>query len=1631
MSTLLSFQNGNSAVNILKFTGLLCFLFAITIYNKAYAQSIYGNEWLHAGQSYAKIRISEKGIYKITYTQLQNIGFFDKSTSTVGIQIFYLGKEIPLHIIGDEDNDFNENDYILFYGNPDNGKIDSDLYKPGEQPNPEVSLFDDVASYYITNSSKNAGKRYQNLNLSSAGISPENEIIYTVSKNFSSQYYPGQYVLDVMTFSDYIEGEGYLGETFSIGTSQTHTLSTPNFNSSSTFKPVFESFVAGRSNASSTDPSGNNHHLKVSVDNLVVKDTKFKGYKTVRIAEALTTVLNQNTNVTFSSINDIGAVTDFQAPSYIRLTYPRTLNAQEVNFLEFKLNSSNTNCVLNFTNTDTWTSSFVINPASSEIYAGIKNASSTTFTVKNTSNTYTVFDASAIRATNLEVLQINLVNPNTTDAKMLIVTHPSLVESSKKIAAYKTTRGTNTSVISTEELYNQFGYGVHSAIAIRNYCRFLLEKAETKPEFLFLVGKGYEYVKQNLEDDLVPTFGFPASDIGITSKLEDDNLAPALATGRLPAKNSADVENYLEKIKIFEQQPSELWRKTIINITGGGNSGEDTQFSAYLRNLSKISDKEYFGSHTITYYKTVTDPITDNLTEKINNTIATGASLVTFLGHGSTTGTAVSVGRAKDIEKVLFYYINGCSTGNAFTSASLGEEFILEKQRGAIGWIGTSSEGVASYLSGLANAFYQKTFKTNYGQSVASNLSAGIRNYQNPTDNLNKIHCQQTIYLGDPSLSFYAPTKPDYEISPNNISMVESNATASSPSFTLSLIVKNIGKALPDSVKVEVIRTLSDNTIIKYPYQSFNNLYNTDTLHFNIPNSLANASGNNRFTIKIDPENEISELNELNNVADFSIYLASNGISIISPIPYSILSKDNLELKVQSNNLFTKTAVYLFEIDTVGTFDSNWKKTSGKISSNLFASWKPDVSLEANKVYYWRAKLDAEITDGGQWQNSSFTYIPDSEEGWIQAHHHQFSGITLKNITADFKFTNTVFPIRLSTRGQNSTTTAERRIRVGGSNASPSYNGSEFNGLAIMAIDSTNSTKILNYPSPYNFKNDGINGSGVFYFDTNNLTDVDSLVRYINNIPLNYNVFGVSGLNFAPKMLPEIAKFALKNLGLSLFESVNNGEPYVFVGKKGVPQNSGSIRELSASATEDILFLYDIPYPWSNGTYTSEKIGPAKKWYKSTVEFNISPNDIVKANVIGVKRDGIEEILKSGQMFTFDLTDVDANEYPFIKIRAEISDNVEFTAPTLNFWKTIYEGYPETSFNPQVENYFYSKQINEGDSIKIGVGISNLKEILSDSLDLYYKITKQDRSIINGKILTVSPILAKTDAKAQFSLPTLGLAGNNILQLHLIPKNQKDQFDFNNYINYDFKVIADNKNPLVDVLFDGKHIINGEVVSPNPNISVSLVDENKFLIMRDTGLVKIFLKKHDAGDYKRLFFGTNEISVQTEATTEENNMTYLVRTGLLSDGEYSLKISSRDVTGNKNEMDHVTNFTVVNEQSVTDILPYPNPVVNSARFVFKVTGAKVPDNFFIQIFNSSGKVVKEINKDELGNIKIGNNISDYVWDGTDNFGDRLANGVYFYKVTIENNDGSAIKRRYEANTSRFFKKDIGKIYLLR
>jgi hypothetical protein len=68
-------------------------------------------------------------------------------------------------------------------------------------------------------------------------------------------------------------------------------------------------------------------------------------------------------------------------------------------------------------------------------------------------------------------------------------------------------------------------------------------------------------------------------------------------------------------------------------------------------------------------------------------------------------------------------------------------------------------------------------------------------------------------------------------------------------------------------------------------------------------------------------------------------------------------------------------------------------------------------------------------------------------------------------------------------------------------------------------------------------------------------------------------------------------------------------------------------------------------------------------------------------------------------------------------------------------------------------------------------------------------------------------------------------------------------------------------------------------------------------------------------------------------------------------------------------------------------------------------------------------------KEEMGPLRIGNNKTAYAWDGTDTFGDQLANGVYLYRVVMTQEEEKL--QHIWKKGDKAFKNGYGKLYILR
>lgn len=106
---------------------------------------------------------------------------------------------------------------------------------------------------------------------------------------------------------------------------------------------------------------------------------------------------------------------------------------------------------------------------------------------------------------------------------------------------------------------------------------------------------------------------------------------------------------------------------------------------------------------------------------------------------------------------------------------------------------------------------------------------------------------------------------------------------------------------------------------------------------------------------------------------------------------------------------------------------------------------------------------------------------------------------------------------------------------------------------------------------------------------------------------------------------------------------------------------------------------------------------------------------------------------------------------------------------------------------------------------------------------------------------------------------TAAIPGANTVYIEANPDNdQLEQYHFNNFAYRSLYIKPDSLNPLLDVTFDGMHILNRDIVSSKPDILVKLKDEAKWMILDDTSLLTLQVR-YPNGTLRRFYFNNDTL----------------------------------------------------------------------------------------------------------------------------------------------------------------------------
>lgn len=204
--------------------------------------------------------------------------------------------------------------------------------------------------------------------------------------------------------------------------------------------------------------------------------------------------------------------------------------------------------------------------------------------------------------------------------------------------------------------------------------------------------------------------------------------------------------------------------------------------------------------------------------------------------------------------------------------------------------------------------------------------------------------------------------------------------------------------------------------------------------------------------------------------------------------------------------------------------------------------------------------------------------------------------------------------------------------------------------------------------------------------------------------------------------------------------------------------------------------------------------------------------------------------------------------------------------------------------------------------------------------------------------------------------------------------------------------IPDNQGPTISLFMNDEKFISGGTTNESPKVFAKISDISGINTI-GTGIGHDIVAILDENTKNAIVL--NDYYVSDLNTYQSGKINYPLNE--LTEGKHTLSLKVWDVQNNSSST--FTDFVVSSqaELALTHILNYPNPFTTKTKFFIEHNQCCTSLKVLIQVYTISGKVVKSINQ-TINNE--GFRFDGIEWDGKDEFGDKLARGVYIYRVSV-------------------------------
>jgi len=1163
-------------------------------------------------------------------------------------------------------------------------------------------------------------------------------------------------------------------------------------------------------------------------------------------------------------------------------------------------------------------------------------------------------------------------------ANHLMITARFLETATREYADFvENSYGVSTRVVAIEDIYNVYSYGMFQPEAIKLLVFDAYYGWETDSlKYLLLVGDANYNYRAGFTPNIVPSYGNPVSDEWFVA-FDSLSVTPSLEVGRLPVREEQWVRQYLDRHRAYREQQPTLWNKSTLHFSGGNLDGGENELQRYksvndyvIRNIVEPPE---FAGRVAHFFKTL-DPQTDfgpfPLSD-VRSRIAEGGLFICYVGHSGTDTWDNTISRPGQLEnsegRSSLITDFGCSTGRFAEPdwSAFSEVFVTGEKSHAIAYLGNSAAGFDFTATVLPRLFYSSLI-TQHAPSIGfahrqTRLQLSIGSM------VGRVAAQTNTLVGDPIVALDLPKQRNPIIKDSWIRPATDIVTDAMESSSFTVTVGNYGQQTPDSLDI-LIEHLFDGAIdstvvLTRPIPA---VYDTLRLQFGLPG----RAGNGQLRIVLDPDGKLDEIFENDNLAVYDYKIFSTFLKVVDD-RLGVVSARGPDVTIL-NPMFDPGAVSQITVESdvstqfaapVRVSFPYGKTMSGGDAKALF----PDGIKR-----YWRVGLDLP-GQGFVGPYSRWTVSPESD--YFLGDSLDFSTCQLSDLVYSSGLSFTPSEVRVEIQSSGYGTGSGGYIKLNGGNV---LRSSQYGGYGIAIIDSAKFSTLQ---------------TGI-YDNYHVVADRDSIRRIAENVQFGQYIMVATADE--PRSASNQWLAAFKALGSVYIDSVlakGTRSAWAFIGRKGALP--GTMPEAFRRADQNEQANLDTTFLLSpdSGKVLSPPIGPGVHWESVRVERSEPAVSDIRLSIYGIRKGGEEDLLV--EVTEADLSSIDGASYPYIRLQAAFyPQGGDPREAKLHAWSVSYTQPPELAVNYQSISV-HEDSLQQGEPAEIEIGILNAGEGDARAFPVQLEVIGEDNIPRPAGQFTVAGLPSGQWFDTTATINTDFLSGAYQVYVRVDRDDAVlEQYEDNNTYISSMYVKPDTSRPQLDVTFDGFTPFDDDYIRYNPEIVLTLHSNNPVPVTsRDNFTVTI---DGEAMDLDSIGFTMTPATKDQPATLRFQPS--------LEDGIYYFGFNAEDAkqTPVYDDVPEVR-LHVSTKSSIDEMYNYPNPFQRETSFTFRLTGVEPPQEVEVKVYTVAGRLIRHLTYPASA-MRIGYN--SLKWNGRDEDGDELANGVYFYKIIAKFTDKS-------------------------